>query len=167
MKGRGNITGGVILIMLGLLFLANQFFPKAFEEFTGPLIIAGIGLIFLVAAVLSRVGPLAIPGCILLGIGGILYFQQAANDFSTWSYMWALIPGFVGVGTLISDLLSPLPHRRSGGWGLIVISLVAFAIFGSAFGLQGNLQKYWPVLLIVLGLIVLARAIFGSRRPVE
>ena len=80
--------------------------------------------------------------------------------------MWTLIPGFVGVGTLIADLLSPLPHMRGGGWGLILISLIGFAIFGGAFGLGGELQKYWPVLIILLGLFTLFRALFRPKRPV-
>jgi hypothetical protein len=40
--------------------------------------------------------------------------------------------------------------------------LVAFLIFGGFFGLDPSLARYWPVLLILLGLWVLFKAL---RRP--
>lgn len=164
MERKGSIVGGVILVLLGGLFLAAQLIPGFYRGFSWPLIIVGIGVIFLIAAAISRVGPLAVPACILAGIGGILYYQNLTGNWASWSYMWALIPGFVGIGTILSDLLSPLPHMGTAGWTLILISLIMFFIFGAAFGLGGDLSKYWPVLLIVLGLIALGRALFRPRR---
>ena len=164
MERRGNVVGGVILILVGGLFLLGQLIPGFYRGFSWPLIIVGVGLIFLVAAAISRVGPLAVPACILGGIGGILYYQNLTGNWESWAYMWALIPGFVGVGTIISDLLSPIPHMTSAGWTLILISLIMFFIFGGAFGLGGEFSKYWPVLLIVLGLIALARALIRPSR---
>ena len=49
-----------------------------------------------------------------------------------------------------------------GGW-LVFISAVLFAIFGSAFGALGGLGKYRPVLLILLGVVSLARAFMRPR----
>ena len=46
---------------------------------------------------------------------------------------------------------------------LILISLVLFAIFGSFFGALGLVGDYWPVLLIVLGLLMLVRRLFRPR----
>ena len=51
---------------------------------------------------------------------------------------------------------------RGGGW-LILISLVLFTVFGSFFGALGLAGDYWPVLLIVLGLLILVRPLFRSR----
>ncbi len=163
MDRRGSFVGGIILVLLGALFLAAQLIPGIYQGFSWPVIIIGLGAIFLIAAAISRVGPLAVPACILAGIGGILYYQNLTGNWETWSYVWTLIPGFVGVGILLAGLLSPRPHMGSGGWTLILISLIMFFIFGGAFGLGGEVSKYWPVLLIVLGLIALVRALFGRR----
>ena len=46
---------------------------------------------------------------------------------------------------------------------LILISLVMFAIFGSFLGGLDVFGNYWPVLLILLGLIVLVRSFFPKR----
>ena len=71
---RSSLVLGIILILLGALFLVFQLFPQLGQWInwsTGwPLIIVGVGLVFLVAAVLSGASGLAIPGTIVGGIGG-------------------------------------------------------------------------------------------------
>ena len=107
---------------------------------------------------------MAIPACIVGGIGGILYWQEITGNWESWAYAWTLIPGFVGVGIVLSGLLGGdfRQSARGGGW-LIMISLVLFAVFGSFFGGLGLLGPYWPVLLILLGLLVLIRPLFRPR----
>lgn len=164
MNKRASITGGVILILLGLFFLAKEIFPDVFGVFEWPFIVIGVGLVFILAAILSGLGGLAIPGTIIGGIGGILYVQSNLLGFSSWSYMWALIPGFVGLGIIISGIIDG--HIRGalgGGLTLILISLVLFFIFGGSFGLDPELVKYWPVILIALGVITIFRLFFKGK----
>ncbi len=165
-RTRSNLTGGVLLILLGLFFLAYQIMPGWMAwlrmEVGWPLIVVGVGAFLLIFGLLVGAPGMAVPACVVAGIGGILYWQNATNDYSSWAYAWALIPGFVGVGTILSGLLGAGRLRDSleGGSWLILISLVMFAIFGSFLGGLNLFGAYWPVLLIALGLIVLVRGFF-------
>ncbi len=38
------------------------------------------------------------PSIIVGGIGGILAYQDYTGHWESWSYLWTLIPGFVGLG---------------------------------------------------------------------
>jgi hypothetical protein len=108
---------------------------------------------------MTGVPGLAVPACIVGGIGGLLYWQNITGQWGSWSYAWTLILGFVGVGVIVADLLSGKGARsfEGGGW-LILISLLMFAIFGSFFGALGPIGEYWPVLLILMGVWMLFRS---------
>ncbi len=165
MNKRSIIISGLILILLGIFFLAKEIFPQAFGFFEWPFSIIGIGIIFILAAILSVRGGLAVPGSILVGIGGILYAQNHFVGYSSWAYMWALIPGFVGIGILISGLIDgTLRHALGGGFSLIIISLVMFFVFGGSFGLDPEFVKYWPIILLAFGLIIIISNLAKIKR---
>ncbi len=155
-RRRSGLAGGVVLILLGALFLAVQLIPGLRLWVSWPWMIIGVGILLLVIGAVTGVPAMAIPACIVGGIGGLLYYQNATGDWESWSYAWALIPGFVGVGITLSGLLEGRVRQavRGGGW-LILISLVLFAVFGSFFGALGLAGRYWPALLILLGLLLL------------
>ena len=163
-KRRSGLVGGLVLILLGVWFLVTQWVPGLQVWFSWPMIIVGVGALLLIIGLLAGAPAMAVPACIVGGIGGLLYWQNATGNWDSWSYAWALIPGFVGVGVLVSGLLGGETRQsiREGGW-LILISLVLFAVFGSLFGGLGLLGPYWPVLLILLGLLLLARVAFRRR----
>lgn len=163
MKRKTSIVGGIILILLGLLFLASELLPEYFQFWDWPFIIIGLGVVFFIWAIISGTGGLAVPGAILSGIGGIFYYQNMSGDWASWSFIWALIPAFVGIGVIISGIIDRnYKEAISGGLTLIIISAILFFAFGSFLGLESNLTQYWPVLLIALGLISLVRALFGG-----
>jgi hypothetical protein len=168
-RTRRSIASGTLLILLGLLFLAYQFMPERFSwlqiNMSWPLIIIGVGFFLLVLGLLVGAPGMAVPASILGGIGGLLYWQNATGQWETWSYVWALIPGFVGVGIILSGLLGGGKLRASfeSGAMLVFISLVLFAIFGTFLGGLQLFGNYWPVLLILLGLIILVRSFFPRR----
>jgi hypothetical protein len=167
-RGRSNLVIGVLLILFGVGRLAIELVP-GLSAWVGatlgwPVFIVGVGLLLLMLGLLTGEPGMAVPACIVGGIGGLLYWQNATNNWETWSYLWTLIPGFVGVGVVLSGLLGEDTRRslRDGGQ-LILISLVMFVIFGSLFGALGSLGTYWPALLILLGLVMLVRMLFRSR----
>lgn len=164
MSKRSGITIGILLILLGLYFLARHFFPSLLPEPSWPWFLIGLGAIFILSAIISRSGGLAVPGAILCGLGGIFYYQNLLADFTSWKYMWALIPGFVGVGIVLSGIIDG--HGRSawgGGLILIVISLALFFVFGGTFGLSQQFVDYWPVVLIAIGLIIILSNLFRKK----
>ncbi|MEA3376231.1 MAG: hypothetical protein U9R72_08575 [Chloroflexota bacterium] len=162
---RSNLVGGLLLVLLGLLVLVIQLLPGLRIHFSWPWIIIGFGVLLLLIGSATGVAALAIPASIVAGIGGILAYQYASGDWDSWAYIWSLIPGFVGIGIVLFDLLGGDTRAAAGagGW-LILISLTLFCIFGSVFGALGFMGQYWPVLLILLGILLLIRPLLRPRR---
>lgn len=169
MEKRKNLSGGIILIVIGAGLLVNQFFPGLFNEVTWPYLIMGLGLIFLITAAITRTGSLAVPGFIIGGIGGILYYQTLTNNWESWAYIWTLIPGFVGLGIIASNIISPEETRRGyeSGAILVAISAIAFLIFSNFMGLGLNSDIVFSGVIILIGLYLLARGIFSKKDKVE
>lgn len=165
-RTRSGVAGGVLLILLGLLFLVYQLIPGQFEWLSGehswPLIIVGVGLFLLIFGLVVGAPGMSVPASIVAGIGLLLYWQNATGNWESWAYAWTLIPGFVGVGVLLNGLLGGAKLREAldGGFWLILISLTMFAIFSAFFQGPNLFGPYLPVLLIVLGLILLVRSLF-------
>ena len=166
-RRRSSLATGLVLILIGALIFATQLVPGWETWFQWPLFIVGIGAVLLVIGLLTRVPGLAVPACIVGGIGGLLYYQNVTGDWDSWAYAWALIPGFVGVGVIVAGVLGGRFRKplREGGQ-LILISLVMFLAFGSFLGLigLGPLGQYWPVLLIALGVLILFNRLIFRRR---
>lgn len=167
-KKRSNIGIGVLFVLIGAFSLAYQLVP-GFQDlidlsFDWPVIIIGLGLFLLVLGLLVGAPGMAVPAMILTGIGGLLYWQNATGDWESWGYTWTLIPGFVGVGVFLAELLEGkfASAIQSGGW-LVLISLIMFAIFSSFMGGPEWVGPYWPALIILLGVIMLVRVFFRKR----
>ena len=163
-KKRTSVTGGLLLILIGAALLTIQILPGFHIQFSWPWIVIAVGLFLLTIGAATGEPGMAIPACIVGGIGGILAYQNATGDWFSWNYVWALIPGFVGVGILLAKLLGGEKDTSLGdaAW-LILISLILFAVFGSFFGSLGVVGTYWPALLILLGLILLIRPFFRRK----
>lgn len=163
MKNRSTIATALVLISLGMWFLAVEALEPlkdfANGEHTWPLPIIGVGLLLAVVAVLTWTPGIFIPACIVGGIGGLLYWQNITGNWESWAYAWAFIPGFVGIGMVLNGLFSRERGSITGGGWLMLISLSMVAVFGAFLGGSDLAGKLWPVLLIIVGLMVLARGI--------
>ncbi len=164
-RQRTALAFGVVLILIGVWFRVAQLVPALRQQgFHWPLIVIAVGFFLFVLGLLTRSPSLSIPACVVAGVGGLLYWQFLTGRWDSWSYAWALIPGFVGLGMLLTGLLGE--RRREmyrGGVSLLVISLILFVIFGAFLGGFFGLGDYWPVLLILLGLFLLIRPLFWRR----
>ncbi len=152
----GGITAGAILILIGILALAQNVigFELGF--------MALLAAIFLGAALLTRNTGLLVPGCILAGIsagtvlmGGAL--PHATDIMRSSIFFFALAGGF----GLIS-LLSIYTRGRAMLWPVFPAAGLAF--FGATL-LAGELGMRvlevlgyaWPVILILLGAALILR----------
>jgi peptidoglycan/LPS O-acetylase OafA/YrhL len=168
-QNRTQLVLGLLLILLGVWFFVVRQVPalKAWTQlqFEWPFYVIGAGLLILLIGLLTGAPAMAIPACIVAGIGGILYFQQQTQDWNSWSFLWTLIPGFVGVGTFLTGILGEDTRRNVGhGLNLMVISAVLFLVFAAVFQRLSILGPYGPaVLLIALGVYVIARGLLRSR----
>jgi hypothetical protein len=167
-QNRARLGTGIILLLLGLWFLAVRISPALGQWAEGrrgwPMIMIAIGVAMLIMGIVTGGYGLAVPAAVVSGIGGLLYWQNATGNWESWAYAWALIPGFVGVGVLLMGMLEGKRSEalRNGGW-LILISLIMFFIFGSFLGGATVLGPYWPVLLIGLGVLLLLQSVLGAR----
>lgn len=168
-QNRSTLFLGVLLILIGAWLVVSRQVPEVRHwldtNFAWPMWTIGAGLLILLIGLITGAPGMAVPAAIVAGIGGILYYQNATNDFASWSYMWTLIPGFVGVGLLLAGLLGEYTrHNISRGLNLIVISAVMFLVFGAIFGGLGILGPNGPaILLIALGLYILLRGFLRNR----
>jgi hypothetical protein len=166
---RGPITIGIILLLVGGFMLLDQFIPGLFQSIFGawlswPWIIVGTGIIFLFAAIISGVSGLAIPASIITTVGLILNYQWITGDWESWAFMWALIPASVGLGMILMGLIQGRIRTTWPGFWMLICNLIVFAVFMAFFRRDSLLlARYWPVLLIVLGVMVLARGLWPKR----
>ncbi|MBX3038467.1 MAG: hypothetical protein KF758_16255 [Anaerolineales bacterium] len=168
---RSQLALGVILVLIGAWFLLDQtvpafsnFFDK-YTEWPVNLLLIG-GVIFIVGLVLGAPG-LSVPAAIVAGTGGIFYYQEISGiGPQSWSYMWTLYPGFVGLGSILAGLLGDhTAHNLKRGLNMMVFSAVLFLIFSAFLGGWDLLGNYGPaILLILLGLWVLGQGLYRTYK---
>ena len=169
MRNRSQLALGVVLILLGAWFIAQRQIPAletwVAQYMSWPLNVVAAGAIILLIGLLVGAPGMAIPAAIVAGIGGILYYQNRSNDYASWSYMWTLIPGFVGVGQILAGALGRSTREARSGMNLILTSVVMFIIFAAIFGKLSMLGPYFPaVVLILVGLWFLVRGFWHRNR---
>jgi hypothetical protein len=173
---RGAMWFGVLLIVLGALFLAGEQLNIDWERYGWPVfvIVPGVVLLVLGLAIPNEAGlGFAIPGGIVTTVGLLLLYQNTYEAWGTWAYAWALIPGSVGVTFFLYGLL----HRKfdlvDSGLRLAGIGLGLFIGFGLFFenviGIGGTsstdvLRKALPFLAIALGAIIVLLGVLPRGR---
>lgn len=168
-QNRAQLGIGILLVLLGAWFFAVRQVPalRTWSElqFEWPFYVVGAGALILVIGLITGAPAMSIPASIVAGIGGILYYQNRFGDWDSWSFLWTLIPGFVGVGSILTGLFGENTRRNlAHGLNLVVISAVLFLIFAGVMQRLSILGPYGPaVLLILLGLYVIGRSLFRSR----
>jgi hypothetical protein len=169
----GAIVGGTILIFLGLMMLAGQWF-RSFD-FLGmlwPLFIVGLGMLFFIGMLAGgkSAAGLAVPGSIITVIGLMLLAQSLTGYWQSWAYGWTVILIAVGLGIFIMGAYAGNEGSRRAGLRLMELGGFFLTVFGALFeGLffasnhPGAGQLIFPAALILLGLyLVLIRS--GWRR---
>lgn len=167
---RSDLIIGLILLAIGGWFLAAEFnlLPKLSEliniEYQWPLIVIGVGVFLFILGLITRNPGLSVPACVVGGIGGILAWTNSTGNWSDWTFLWTLIPGFVGFGAILSTLLGGEGNRGyAEGLRLIIVSAVLFLLFVILFSGRGNLIQYWPVLIILAGIWIIIQTIFRKK----
>lgn len=164
MRNKTHLALGIILILLGSWFLAVKQIPSLQQisalYMTYPLNIIAIGgLIFLVGLLVGSPG-MSVPAAIVAGIGGILYYQFRTNDYTSWSFLWTLIPGFAGIGEMLNGLLDSNNGKIRSGLNTLFFSAVLFLVFATIFGRLAILGPYGAAIIIILiGVVILFRGL--------
>jgi hypothetical protein len=174
---RGGVVVGLVLILLGGLFLVERAFDVQLGRFGWPLfvIVPGVALFAASLAIDRREGAgLAVAGAITTVVGLVLAFQNATGLWSTWAYAWALVgPGATGLGLALYGLIRGDRGLVSSGARSLGTGLGLFAAFGLFFegviGLSGEPflvgSDVLPVVLIGIGVVLVALSLIRGRRP--
>ena len=173
---RGSAVFGVILIILGALFLAERAFDVELGRFGWPVFVIVPGILLLVASLAVGVpegSGLAVAGGVTTVVGLILAVQNATGLWATWAYAWALVgPGGTGAGLIFYGLLRNRPDLLGNGVRALGAGLGLFAVFGLFFegiiGLSGDpfllRSDVLPAVLIVIGVVIVGWNLVASRR---
>ena len=148
----GGLVAGLVIAGIGLFFLAGQLEPDI-----GRFVTMFIGLALLAVFVVTRQYGFLVPGSILTGVGiGIVLDSAASGEAESGVMMLALAGGFLGIWVIGSIYRLSENHW----WPLIpggILTLIGMVQL-TRTDLAGAL-RLWPVILIVLGAFLLAKAI--------
>jgi hypothetical protein len=168
----GAAVLGALLIVLGLVFLAGQYWNIDLGRFGWPVYVIGPGLAVVVLGLTQRNGSgLTISGSMLTIIGLILLYQNLTDRWESWAYAWTLVaPGGSGVGMVLYGLRATNAGMvRTGLWQVVTavgLFAVGFLFFEAVLGISGERFPLpnWvlPLAVIVIGLLLLVRG-FTAR----
>ena len=168
-QGRSQLFLGLILILLGAWFVAEQTIPSLADFtdkiFVWPFTLMWIGALILVIGLFTGNPGMAVPAAIVAGIGGIFYYNDTfGGGQAAWAYTWTLIPGFIGIGSILAGLLGDNTRQNlRHGFNSLVFSAIAFLFCASVFGDLNLFGNYGPaILLIALGVWLLGRSLWKS-----
>lgn len=157
---------GLIAVGVGALILheggVNLFTSVGARGWPLPILVPGLVLL---AASLVPASPrgigLATSGAVVSTVGAILLYQSNTGHWQSWSYAWALIPMFAGVATALYGLLSQVRSMVvTGLWtagisaGLFIVGAWFEGLFAGEERRLIDAGNWWPVALIVLGVVV-------------
>lgn len=173
---RGTLAFGMLLVLLGVFFLASEQLSLDFGRYGWPTYIIVPGLFLLVVGLaIPHEGGLgaAIPGGIITTVGLVLAFQNSTDTYASWAYAWALVaPGSVGVTLALFGLL----HRR---WDLLDAGLrsaatglglfIGFGLFfENIIGIDDRhpntvLHNALPIMAVCLGVLIVIWNLLPAR----
>jgi hypothetical protein len=166
---RGSLIAGIGLISLGALFIVFNLIPGFTIKETWPIIFLVAGFGFCLPALAwpdSRKGlaALFIPGVILFVLGAIFLFNTLSGNWSIWAYAWILITGSVGLGMMLAAKVGEWSRGVwvVGAW-MGILCLALFAVFAALFGGVNYLRYIGAGLLVVMGVLLIVRAVLKKQ----
>lgn len=143
-------TTGIILVLLGILFLLGQW-----ANIGGESVVAIIGLALLVAYAFTGHYGLLVPGGIMTGLGVGIVYETRLNGSGA-----PVLLG-LGLGFLSIYVIGRTRGRMSGDWWPIIpggiLTVIGLIIAAGQTGLLGAIGRWWPAVLILLGLYLIYR----------
>ena len=159
-----TVWAGLALIGLGIAFLVATTvgWDKAW-----PIFPALGGLAFLAGYVTSGFRD---DGLVFVGVAatliGLFFFGFTLGiwEWEEMAQLWPVFPLIGGVAFIASFLAG-----RARDWGVLGLGLVGIivGVVGLAItlgGLESDIWKYWPALIILVGVFGLLTGLFGRKR---
>jgi hypothetical protein len=168
-RERGGLVAGAAVVGIGVFLLLAQLVPDI-----GRWIPLLIGLAFLAAFIVRREYGFLVPGCIISGVGvGVLLAEAVDERWSGAVLLLSIAGGFITIWVLSTLLRLGEGEWPSGmgretaraqWWPLIpggILALVGVIVLAEE-GFESELLRWWPLLIIGAGIVVLVSA--PSRR---
>lgn len=172
--GNSSAAIGVVLIVLGIFALLIVMSGVDLTQYGWPLFVLVPGLTLLVLGFVGMGAVASVPGGIVTMLGLVLSYQNSTGDWPSWAFAWSLVLPFgLGLGIYLQALRDrDMPALRRGRTLMFIglmIFIFGFVFFESVLGISGRDyggfgKAALPLLLIVIGGILLVRAIQRSRR---
>lgn len=178
---RNPVIAGMVLITIGAISWALTVADVDPSQWLGgsgwTLFIFIPGLVLFVSGLFAQDEPavgLTIAGSIIMTVAAMLFAMDRTEHYEAWAYAWTLIPGAAGIGVLIHGFQSDDHGKIGAGSRLILISLVMFGV--GAFFFETIFQTgavpfgvggFWPMMLVVVGVVVIAMAFLREPRRRE
>lgn len=173
---QAGLVAGVVLVIVGSLFLLGRVTSIALGPDAWPLwiIVPGIAMLAASLAIPPRGGlGLAIPGAIVTIVGLVLWVQATYDVYASWAYAWALVaPTGPGLGMLVYGLVRGEREIARDGLRTTLVGLglfLGFALFfEGVIGLSGDrvagLDQALPYVVIGLGVLLVVLSLTGRPR---
>ena len=170
-RDRGGLIAGLVIVGIGLFLLLAQVVPDI-----GRWIPLLLGLVFLAVFIARREYGWLIAGCIVTGVGvGVVLASTLDDPWSGASVLFSIAGGFIAIW-IISALLhlaekdqpyGPGPEgAKAMWWPLIpggILTLIGLVVLAEE-GVGEDILRWWPVLIIGVGLIILASSLTRRGR---
>lgn len=158
MKKRNSFTG-YVLVGIGTYFLLRELeIPVLKNFYSWPTLLMIIGVALIIHSYNSRDYQHLFSGTILAGLG--IHFHGLEN-YDFWVDHWAVYPLIVGIAFLVRYIKTKnglFPAVVLIGFSAIMLSSVRIpAWLGWIYTAIDYLQKFWPIVLIVLGIYFLKK----------
>ncbi len=143
-----GVFPGTLIAGIGLYFLSKQWavpFIGEMDPLPAFLLIIGIGFL------LQRKEPYALFSGIV--ICGIAVHYYASGTINNWPAIWVIYLLSIGIGFILQYNKT----KQSGLWlGAALTILALLSLFaGNATGIMGEIvsytERFWPVILILVG----------------
>ncbi len=169
--GGQALVMGVILILVGAIYLAIELIPRLKEidvaHYGWPLFVILPGLILIgIAGGIPEASGLCVPGGIVIMAGLVLLVQNIFDLFATATYTWALVaPGGVGMGMWLQGMVDESPGLRVTGAQTLGSGFIVFllsALFFETVHVSGVtfpllLRLLLGIAIMVVGIVVVVR----------
>ena len=155
----GAYIAGLVLIVAGAYGFASEFLGGG-----GQILVLAGGAVFLALWAWTRAYGFLVSGGILTGLGGGLVAGLAIGSGES-----VLVPAGLGTGFLLIYVLDLLTNTNGNRWWPLIPGSILL-LFGSVSGTNSNAvhtaaAQWSPAVLVVFGIILLLRQIWGHREP--
>lgn len=146
-----------ILIGIGIILFTVNIILGWKMNIALPLVFLVLGAGFFILALLWKnqwkwAPLLYIPGSLLVVFGIIFLLNILTKDWNAWAYAWLLLVAGIGIGLVLADRdLIWHPVIKLIGWGLFVVGITFFVIFGAITG-GIFIQVMAPMMIILAGI---------------